>query len=358
MDAKGAVPIGTPPVNEIVTVRRPRSVIAFASWFALGVGVAYLGFRVFEQLKTIIYILAFSILIGLTLDPLITFLQRRGIRRWVAALLTWLLAVALLTAPIVLAVDAASTQLPELIKNGPQLIKNAEGHLGSFGARLASVTDSSTSSTKLDLTKILDYVLTGSEFLVSALTDIVVVAFLSLYFAIELPHLRELALRAVPATRRSRTSRIVDELISQVGRVMLSTVLIAVLCGLGTSCWALAWGIPYAVMLGALVTVLSLVPVIGSTIGGAMVTLVSLTVSLPTAIATLIFYIGYRMAEDYLIQPRVMKFSVELPGVITVPSVILGGAILGIPGALFAVPLALVIRVLVREIVFPAADRA
>ena len=80
--------------------------------------------------------------------------------------------------------------------------------------------------------------------------------------------------------------------------------------------------------------------------------------SLPTAIATLIFYIGYRMAEDYLIQPRVMKFSVELPGVITVPSVILGGAILGIPGALFAVPMALIVRVLVRELVFPATDRA
>lgn len=358
MDAKGAVPIGTPPVDNIVTVRRPRSVVGFAVWFALGVGVAYLGFRVFEQLKSIIYIVAFSVLIGLTLDPLINFLQRRGMRRWLAALLSWLIAVALLTAPIVLAVDTASTQLPELIRNGPQLIKNAESHLGSFGDWLSSVTNASSANTSIDLNKILDYVLTGSAFLFNALTDIVVVAFLSLYFAIELPHLRKLALRAVPATRRNRTARIMDELISQVGRVMLSTVMIALLCGLGTSLWALAWGIPYAVMLGALVTVLSLVPVFGSTVGGAIVTLVSLTVGLPTAIATLIFYVGYRMVEDYLIQPRVMRFSVELPGVITVPSVILGGAILGIPGALFAVPMALVIRVLVREIVFPASDRA
>ncbi len=358
MDAKGAVPIGAQPVDEVVTVTPPRSVIAFAAWFALGVGVAYLGFRIFEQLRTLIYLLAFSMLIGLTLDPLIGFLHRRGLRRWVAALITWLVAVALLTAPVVLAVDAASTQLPELIRSGPQLIKNAEGHLGSLGERLSSVTSSSAGSKSLNFTKILDYVLTGGALLFSALTDIVVVAFLSLYFAIELPRLRTLAMRAVPASRRGRSTRIMDELISQVGRVMLSTVMIAVLCGFGTTMWSLAWGIPYAVMLGALVTVLSLVPVIGSTVGGAIVTLVSLTVSLPTAIATLIFYIGYRMAEDYLIQPRVMRFSVELPGVITVPSVILGGAILGIPGALFAVPMALIVRVLVREVVFPAADRA
>ncbi len=357
MDAKGAVPIGGEPVQEVVTVRRPRSVIAFALWFSIGVGVAYLGFLVFQQLRTILYLVAFALLIGLTLDPLIGFLERRGIRRSYAALLTWLIAVVLLTAPIVLAVDAASTQLPQLIKNGPQLIANAESHLGSLGDRLSSVTSASSNS-KVNFAKVLDYVLSGGELLFSALTDIVVVAFLSLFFAIKLPQLRSLALRAVPASRRPRTGRIVDELIGLVGKVMLSTVLIAVLCGFGTAMWALAWHIPYAVMLGALVTVLSLVPVVGSTVGGAIVTLVSLTVSFPTALATLIFYIGYRMAEDYLIQPRVMKFSVELPGVITVPSVILGGAILGIPGALFAVPIAIVVRVLVREIVFPAVDRA
>ncbi|MBV9821475.1 MAG: AI-2E family transporter, partial [Actinobacteria bacterium] len=265
----------------------------------------------------------------------------------------------LLTAPIVLAVDAASTQLPALIKSGPDLIRNAEDHLGALGDRLQAATESGTGSGgSLNPTKVLDYVLTGGALLFNAVTDIVVVAFLSLYFAIELPHLRELALKAFPASRQIRAARILDELTVQVGRFMLSTVLIAILCGVGTTLWSLAWGIPYAVMLGALVTVLSQVPVIGSTIGGAIVTLVSLSVGLPTAIATLVFYIAYRMAEDYLIQPRVMRYSVELPGVITVPSVILGGAVLGIPGALFGVPIALIVRVLVRELVFPATDQA
>jgi len=357
MDAKGAVPLGGKPVDEVVTVRRPRSVVAFTLWFSLGFGVAYLGYLAFQQLRTIVYLVAFALLIGLTLNPLVGFLERRGLRRSYAALLTWLFTVVLLTAPIVLAVDAASTQLPQLIKNGPQLIKNAESHLGSLGTRLSSVTSAHTTA-KVSFSKVLDYVLTGGALLFSALTDIVVVAFLSLFFAIKLPDLRAAALHAVPASRRARTGRIVDELIGLVGKVMLSTVLIAVLCGFGTTMWALAWNIPYAVMLGSLVTVLSLVPVVGSTVGGAIVTLVSLTVSLPTAVATLLFYIGYRMAEDYLIQPRVMKFSVELPGVITVPSVILGGAILGIPGALFAVPIAIVVRTLMQEIVFPAVDRS
>jgi len=338
-------------------VRRPRSVIAFACWFALGVGVAYLGFRIFEQLKTVVLIVAFATLIGVTLDPMVQFLERRGLHRKPAALLTWFGVVALLTAPVILAVDAASTQLPTLIQTAPNLIKNAEGHLGSLGTKLSTVTSSSTGGS-LNPTKIIDYVLISGELLFSALTDIVVVAFLSLYFAMELPHLRQVALKSVPMSRRRRVDSILEELLAQVGRYMLATVLIALLCGLGTTVWALSWGIPYPVLLGALVSVLSLVPVVGSTLGGTLVTLVSLTVGLPTAIATLIFYIAYRMAEDYLIQPRMMKFSVELPGVITVPSVILGGAILGVPGALFAVPVALIIRILTREVVLPAVDRA
>jgi predicted PurR-regulated permease PerM len=357
MDSKGAVPVGGNPNEAEVIIRRPRSVIAFALWFALGVGVAYLGFVIFERLRNVVLIVAFALLIGVTLDPMVQFLERRGMRRTTAAFLTWLGVVALLIAPIILAIDAASTQLPTLIKSAPTLISNAESHLGSLGARLATATNSSSTS-NVNPTKLLNYVLTSGELLFNAVTDIVVVAFLSLYFAIGLPKLRDLSLRAIPATRRGRAGLIVDELLGQVGRYMLSTVLIALLCGLGTTIWSLSWGIPYAVLLGALVSVLSLVPVIGSTVGGAIVTLVSLTVNLPTAIATLIFYVGYRMAEDYLIQPRVMRFSVELPGVITVPSVILGGAILGVPGALFAVPVALVLRLLVREFVFPATDRA
>ncbi|MDQ1733346.1 MAG: hypothetical protein QOK10_3505 [Pseudonocardiales bacterium] len=358
MDTKGAVPVGAPATEEAVTVRRPHSVIAFASWFAVGVGVAYLGFVVFERLKNVLLIVAFALLIGLTLDPLVQFLERRGMRRPLAALLTWLAVVMMLTAPIILAIDAASSQLPTLIKSGPTLVSNAEKHLGVLGDRLSSLSQSSGGASGLNPTKVLNYVLTSGELLFNAVTDIVVVAFLSLYFAIGLPKLRDVSLLIVPASRRGRVGLVVDELRTQLGRYMLSTVLIALLCGLGTTVWALAWGIPYAVLLGALVSVLSLVPVIGSTLGGTIVTLVSLTVNLPTAIATLIFYIGYRMAEDYLIQPRVMRFSVELPGVITVPSVILGGAVLGVPGALFAVPIALIVRVLMREVVFPATDQA
>ena len=126
---------------------------------------------------------------------------------------------------------------------------------------------------------------------------------------------------------------------------------------MATFIWTAAWGIPYPVLLGSLVAVLDLIPTIGSTVGGIIVTIIALTVGFPTALATLAFYVGFRWTEDYLILPRAMRFSVELPGVVTVPAVLLGGAVLGLPGALFAVPLTLVLRVLVRDLAMPALDK-
>ena len=86
--------------------------------------------------------------------------------------------------------------------------------------------------------------------------------------------------------------------------------------------------------------ILDLIPVIGSTVGGFIVTLVALTVSLPVAIATLAFYIVYRLAEDYLIVPRIMGRTVEVPAVVSLVAVLLGGVLLGIVGALVAIPVA------------------
>jgi predicted PurR-regulated permease PerM len=103
---------------------------------------------------------------------------------------------------------------------------------------------------------------------------------------------------------------------------------------------------------------MDLIPVIGSTVGGAVVTLVALTVSLPVAIATLAFYIAYRLAEDYLLVPRIMGSTVQVPAVVSVVAVLIGGALLGIVGALVAIPVAAALLLLLREVTFRRLDRS
>jgi len=99
-----------------------------------------------------------------------------------------------------------------------------------------------------------------------------------------------------------------------------------------------------------------LIPVIGFTAGGAIVSLVALTVSLPVALATLGFYIAYRLAEDYLIVPRILGRTVKVPAVVTVVAVLIGGALMGIIGALVAIPVAAALRLLPHEVAFHRLD--
>jgi predicted PurR-regulated permease PerM len=126
--------------------------------------------------------------------------------------------------------------------------------------------------------------------------------------------------------------------------------------GVGTYVWLLVFGVPYPILLAMLVALLDLIPVIGSTIGGAIVSLVGLAVSLPVALGTLAFYIGYRLAEDYLIVPRVMGRTVQVPAVVSVVAVLVGRALMGIIGVLVAIPAAAALRVLLHEVTFRRLD--
>ena len=82
----------------------------------------------------------------------------------------------------------------------------------------------------------------------------------------------------------------------------------------------------------------------------------ALTVSFPVAVGTAIFYIVYRQAEDYLITPRVMSRTVRVPGIVTVIAVLIGGSLLGIIGALIAIPVAATIDLILEEVVSPRMD--
>jgi predicted PurR-regulated permease PerM len=180
---------------------------------------------------------------------------------------------------------------------------------------------------------------------------------LTIYFLAGLPSIKLFFYRLIPHSRRPRVILITDQITVKVGGYVLGNVLTSVIAGLGTFIWMMIFGVPYPVLLALLVAILDLIPVIGSTVGGFIVTLVALTVSIPVAIATLAFYIVYRLAEDYLIVPRVMGRTVEVPAVVSLVSVLLGGVLLGIVGALVAIPVAAGIRVILNEITFPRMDR-
>jgi predicted PurR-regulated permease PerM len=186
-------------------------------------------------------------------------------------------------------------------------------------------------------------------------TDTLVVIVLTIYFLVDMPRIRTTLYRLVPHTRRPRAILIGDEVFAKVGAYVLGNVLISVIAAVATFIWLMAFGVPYPLLLGIFVGIFDLVPVVGSTIAG-VVAAAALTVSLPVCIATIIFFIVFRLGEDYLLVPRIIGRAVQVPALTTVVAVLIGGALLGIVGALIAIPVAAAVQLLTEEVLYPRLD--
>lgn len=114
---------------------------------------------------------------------------------------------------------------------------------------------------------------------------------------------------------------------------------------------------PYALLLSIFVAIRDLLPVIGSTVAGVLVCLVALSVALPVCLTTIGFFLAYRLAEGYLLNPRIIGRAVKVPALVTVVAVLVGGALLGIVGALVAIPTAAALLLLTEKSSYPHLDR-
>jgi predicted PurR-regulated permease PerM len=183
------------------------------------------------------------------------------------------------------------------------------------------------------------------------LASALVVFVLAVYFLAELPRIKRRLYSLAPASRRERVSSLGDEIIRRVGGYVVGATLVAVIAGTVTFVLLLCVGLgEFAVPLALAVALLDLVPLIGSLLGAGTVTLVGFATSLPVGIACLIVYLVYEPIEGYVIYPRLMRSSVQVPEYVTIVAVLIGGAVAGILGALLALPIAAAVLLLVREV--------
>ena len=345
--------LGSPgrPVN-----RRSPFFIGMAA--AAGVAVTYGLAELIIRARSVLVLIGLALFIAAGLDPAVSWLTRRRLPRWTAVIVILLAAAGIVTAFAASAIPPLAAQATALAQQLPHYLHSVQNHNSQLGRlnvryhvqqRLSGLLSSKGSA-------LVGGVLGAGELVLSTATSMLVVVVLTIYFLAALPRIKLFVYRLAPQSRRARVILIGDEILTRVGGYMLGNLLTSAIAGIGTYIWLIIFGVPYPVLLALLVTLLDLVPVIGSTIGGAVVSLVALTVSLPVALATAGFYICYRMAEDYLIVPRIMGRTVQVPAVVTVVAVLLGAALMGIIGALVAIPAAAALRLLLQEVTFRRLD--
>ncbi len=327
---------------------------------AAGVAVTYGIIQLLGTAQSVLILIGLAVFLAVGMEPAVAVLVRRRLPRWAAVLIVLVAILAILVGFLASAIPALVTQGTQIVANIPTWVRQANDN-HSFLGRLNSQFGLEAKIESLLKTSgggIADGVLGAGKVVFSALANTLIVLVLTAYFLADMPRIRRLVYRLFPESRRPRAVLIGDDIAAKVGGYVLGNLIVSIIAGLLTFGWLLAFGVPYAFLLSIMVALLDLVPVVGSTIAGVVVALVALTVSLPVCLLTIAFFVLYRLLEDYLLVPRIIGRAVEVPALVTVVSVLLGGALLGVIGALVAIPAAAAILLLVREILLPRQDRA
>jgi predicted PurR-regulated permease PerM len=324
---------------------------------AFGVAVAYVIARGIADITTVLVVIGLALFIAIGLNPILEFLTNHGIRRGLAVGIVTLAFVLIIAGFVLAAASPISHEVSALVKNYPKYKANliaGKGWAGKLAVKFHLTSYlKGTSKIKIPVDGVLG---AGKEVLTLGVATISVVA-LTIYFLIALPGVRKLWLSLVPRSRRERTSLLTDEVFDRVGGFMLGNLVTSVISGLGTYVWLLIFGVPDALLLAILVALFDLIPMVGSTVAGVIVSLVALSKSIPIGIATLAFYIVYRYVEDYLLNPRVMKHTVKVTPGLTIIATLIGGTLLGLIGALVAIPVAATIHLLLEEVAIPRQNQ-
>jgi predicted PurR-regulated permease PerM len=325
---------------------------------AAGVAVTYGAVQVLASLSSMLVLVGVAFFLALGLEPAASWFVKRRLPRWAATTLVFVIFLALMGAFVAAAIPPLVQQAGELINQAPHYMQQAQDHSSAIGRlndrfhlqqRITDTINRSDGS-------VLNEVVSAGTALFGAVGDSLIVVVLTVYFLADMPRIRTALYRLVPNTRRPRAILIGDEVFAKVGAYVLGNVLISVIAGAATFIWLEVFNVPYPLLLGIFVALLDLVPVVGSTIAGVAVAAVALTVSLPVCIATIIFFVVFRLVEDYLLVPRIIGRAVNVPPLITVVAVLIGGALLGIVGALVAIPIAAAIQLLTQEVLYPRLD--
>jgi len=325
---------------------------------AFGVAVAYALVRGIADIASVIVIIGVSLFIAIGLNPIVEWLTRHRMSRGFAVTAVTFGFLIFVTLFVLAAVPPITHEVKNLVSDIPRYkaeIAAGKGWLGKLAVKL-HLTGYLKGKTKVNL-PIAGGVLGAGKLILSLGIGVVSVAVLTIYFLFALPGVKGLWLALIPASRRQRVELLTNEVFDRVGGFMLGNLITSVVAGVGTYVWLMIFGVRDALLLGLFVAILDLIPAVGSTIAGVVVSLVALSKGLPIALATASFYIVYRFLEDYVLNPRVMKHTVRITPGLTIVATLIGGTLLGLVGTLIAIPIAATIHLLLDEVTFPRQNQ-
>jgi predicted PurR-regulated permease PerM len=332
----------------------------FGFFAALGVLVAWGLWNALGQAKSVLILLIVSMFIAVGLNPLVEWFMRRGLKRGLAVGVVFLLVLLAFAGVGFAVVPVVTDQINNLINNAPdwldlltksRTLKDLDNKYHYIKKATEYIQDPALAQ------RAFGGILGVGKVVANALFSAFTILILTLYFLASLPAVKRAAYSLVPASRRPRVSILGDEVLGRVGGYVSGQFTVAITAGFCCFVFLEIVGLrDYAVALAIVVVFTDFIPMVGGLIGCVIITLVGLTDGVWTGVACLAYGVIYQQVENYVVAPRIMRRAVDIPGAVTVIAALLGGALLGVVGALLAIPTAAAALLIIREVWMRKAD--
>jgi predicted PurR-regulated permease PerM len=299
--------------------------------------------------------------VALGLDPVVGALVRRGWKRGRAALVVFAALFVSVFLLVVLAAGPVWDQIVEFVGNLPEYwdqLSSSDGFqqligTGDADAKIRNALKELAAGLPDAANALLG--IAGGVF--GSILSLVTLTFLALFLLMERPTITDWLFGFVTPDADRRWRPVLEESIGAVSSSLIGNVAISIVAGTvaGLSAWIL--GLPFPIVLAVIAGLLDLIPQVGATIAAVILTAVALTVSTEAAIITVVIQLIYQQLENYVVYPIVYRQAVELSPFTTIVAVLIASSIMGVVGAILAVPFAAVIKTVLREAGAPRRER-
>jgi predicted PurR-regulated permease PerM len=340
----------------------------------LGVGVGIMLISSVQTLSTVLLYVGTALFLALGLDPLVSLLERRGLPRWAALVVTFVAVLAAFAGIILMVVPIIVGQITQLVTEVQKLISTAvrEGWdpVAASKEWLHGVFPS------LNVDQVFDYLsewyqtldvggigtnigqslVTIGASIIAGLTGAIIVLILTIYFTASTPSLKAAVYQLVPASKRPRFIDLSEQITASVGYYVMGQATLGAINGVLSAIFLTIIHAPFPAVLAVIAFFFSLIPLVGTLTGSIIIVLTCLIPGLGsplTALVALIWYVVYMQVEAYLISPRIMNRAVSVPGAVVVIAALAGASLGQLLGALVAIPVAASILIIYRQVVIP-----
>lgn len=342
-------------------LRIPAFWLGFAGM--LGAGTAWVLIDSLGSISTVLSYVGLALFLALGLEPIIGWLMSKRIARPWAVVIVVTVALLVVTGILLLVLPTLIRQVQDFVASLPSIVAEisrtrwatelAEQFAGAVDIDAMFENSIAWVSDPANLLSVGGGVVAVGAGIAGFVTGLIIVTILTIYFAATLPTIKAACYSLVPATARTRTRAVTEEVSRSVGRYILGVTCLAAVNAVCSYTFLTIIGAPLPALLAFVAFLGTLVPMVGSIIASVVIALTTLMAAPGLAIVVAIYYLVYMQIEAYVLSPRIMHHAVNIPGSVVIIAAATGATLGGVLGAVVAVPVAASILIIVRRVVIP-----